>query len=117
MIVKRAFVMAIAVAMLSVSFAVGISVNVQAGTDFMKGMNVPWDITFTPHDMAWNDAGDMGVVVGHNDSGAATHYNMYVYYPGNDTWFNVENPWTYEQNVTSVCWDQSQRGKSSHPSI
>ena len=110
MIVKRAFVMAIAVAMLSVSFAVGISVNVQAGTDFMKGMNVPWDITFTPHDMAWNDAGDMGVVVGHNDSAEATHYNMYVYYPANDTWFNVENPWTYNQNVTSVCWDSVNDG-------
>ena len=100
---KKIFAVAIVAAMIAVSFAVGISVTVQAGTEFMDDMNVPWaGYGFLPQDVAWDDAGTMAVVVGFN---ASTGFNTYVYYTGDGAWKEVVNPWTYNQNITSVCWD------------
>ncbi|MCK5310026.1 MAG: hypothetical protein KAJ64_05205 [Thermoplasmata archaeon] len=104
MILKKSFAIATVVAMLSVSFAVGVSISVQGGTSFLESTDVPWLIEFTPNDIAWDSSGSVAIVVGTNSSAPGT--NAYVYDYKGDAWHDMVQPDTYMQAMNGVCWDQ-----------
>ncbi|MDD4308372.1 MAG: hypothetical protein PHU53_06155 [Thermoplasmata archaeon] len=99
---KKISCMAVTLFMLSVSFVMCANVPAKAGYDnFVEPLTVPWTTDFVPKDMAWNQEGDIAMVVGEAVSGP----NSWAYYPGSGTWNSIANPWTYQQNLSSVCWD------------
>ncbi|MCK5310042.1 MAG: hypothetical protein KAJ64_05290, partial [Thermoplasmata archaeon] len=100
--INKLMSIAIVAIMLSVSFAVGISVSVQAGTSFLEDTAVPWTPSFTPNDIAWNDAGTTAVVVGLELTQPGP--NAYTYHAVNDTWFPLIVP-DQAVNLTGVAYD------------
>jgi hypothetical protein len=102
---KRIIAVAIVAAMLSVSFAVGVSSNTQA--DFIDtGMAVGWGPgEFTPLDMAWNDAGTVAVVVGQYITGPSSA-NVWVYDHFEESWTPLQAGInSLPADMNGVCYD------------
>jgi hypothetical protein len=100
---KTKFVAAVLVAaMVCINFAIGVSVNVQAGgfMESLEGSPMPPNPGFVPKDVAWKGDGSMAMVVGYPSSSP----HAYLYYPGNNSWFPLTfgNPNKY---LNGVCWD------------
>ena len=102
--INRVISVAIVAAMISVSFAVGISINAQA--EFIEtNVGVGWmPGEFIPMDVAWNDAGTVCVVVGQFVAGPIA--NVWVYDHFEDTWtpYNTGG-FTTPSNMNGVCYD------------
>jgi hypothetical protein len=100
---KRLISIAIAFSMLAVSFAMVAPQKAEAGF-IQTGVGVPWAGTFTPKDMAWDDTGKYGVVVGQETSAAS---NVWAYNDYTKIWQGVITGSSTLQILNSVTWDQA----------
>ena len=60
---KKIFSIAIVSLMVYMSFAIGVSISVQAG-DYVEPIGTGLPAGFVPNDLVWNSAGTIAVVVG-----------------------------------------------------
>ncbi|MCK4757054.1 MAG: hypothetical protein KAS67_01240 [Thermoplasmata archaeon] len=89
--------------MMTVGITMTVDNTVSAG-DFIEtvGNAGLWG-TFTPEDVAWNDAGTMAVVVG---SDSVNGPNAYAFWPSNETWYPLDG-YTSGQTLYGVdCYSE-----------
>jgi hypothetical protein len=101
---KKIMATLLVAAMFCVSFAMGVSVNVQ-GSQFVEEFPVGWVLgEFDPKDVAWSTNGSICVVVGDYLTGPNPPTNAWAYFKGTDTWTPLSMP-TIMQTLYGVCYN------------
>ena len=101
---RKLSVTLIVIAMVSMGFGSMISENVQ-GAFIVPLSNSGLPADFVVHDVTWNDAGTMAVVVGYDSMGMES--NAFAYYPANDTYWPIDNHGNNNQRLYSVDYYNS----------